>query len=42
MTDIEKLRVNKVILEAIKIYRDYPTMTIYEAIDKAKEVNKDA
>lgn len=42
MTDIDKNRVNKTIMEATKIMRDYPSMTIWEAIKKAEEVIKDA
>lgn len=39
--DIEKNKVNEIIIEAVKIFRDYPSMTIGEAIEKAKEVMKD-
>ena len=41
MTDIDKNRIDEITIEAVKIFRDYPSMTIWEAIEKAKEVMKD-
>ncbi|WP_262429515.1 hypothetical protein [Paratissierella segnis] len=38
--DIEKNKVNETIIEAVRIFRDYPSMTIWDAIEKAKEVIK--
>lgn len=40
MTDTDKNRIDEIIIEAVKIFRDYPTMTIWDAIEKAKEVIK--
>lgn len=39
MTD--KNKINETIIEAVKIFRDYPSMTIWDAIEKAKEVIED-
>lgn len=41
MADIDKNRIDKVVVEAVKIFRDYPSMTIWDAIEKAKEVIED-
>ena len=37
---VRDTNINEVVIEAVKIFRDYPSMTIWDAIEKAKEVIK--